>query len=123
VYRLSFLEAPRFQAVNIVRALLGMRYYVQLAAGAAASAVASIDSAVSHAGVSDVNRTRDMVADGGSSQDFVDQLDEEVQRNRRHNVCRYVVTDNFVLLAAACQVHWTGGPCSLLCVANCLHQL
>jgi hypothetical protein len=66
-----------------------MRYYVQLAAGAATSAVASMESAVSHAGVSDmVNRTPGMVAEGVSSQDFVNQLDAEIERKRRHNVCR-----------------------------------
>jgi hypothetical protein len=79
VYHLSFDDAPRFKAVNIVRALLGLRYYVQLTPWAATSPVASIEAAVSGA------------VDGmtsGPTSAFVENLDAEFERARQRNVCR-----------------------------------
>lgn len=91
MYRLSFAGAPRFQAVNIVRALLGMRYYVLTAPGGTAdSAVASIDSALAGAGCGHSAAAGSGVTNAGSnsSHDFMSQFDAEVEQARQHNVCR-----------------------------------
>jgi hypothetical protein len=89
VFLLTFNDTPRFQAVNIVRALLGLRYYVQLAPGAATSAVTSIDAALSSKDNGDVAARQGVTLGGGHDfRSFAEQLGQQSERHRRLNVCR-----------------------------------